>query len=469
MSNYLAIATVTATFETIVREAMQTVVPEADVKIMRPQADPKFIGAHLFLYRVVPNGFLRNDDLPTRDASGRLVQRPRYPADLEYLLSFYGGQDTEYVAQRLMGRVVTALNGEPVLSPQRIRATIASKEPALDGSDLDLAPEPLRLYPITLDQEQLARLWSVFYQVPYNLSLPYGITAVWLDSEATPQAAKPVNRLAGSVAPRMPVLTSIEPATFVAGENTVVRLIGSGFDTNAPAVLFDGFAVRATATTGALVAAPPSGAAGRVAVSAGSFARGATSGALQLVVVPFLGSPVAFTPGFTAPAPNGYTLPPAISAPAVIDIDPRRTYELVLNSTSSSASAVKPALVAWLNASFAAQLDMGAPASAELVAALLQAGVRIAAGDQVTVVSPAAAWRIHSAHQDVAIAAAGDVLAVAYGLADNGIASIGCAVDGIANGTYTVRLRVDGVATSRIQYDARGNPVSPLVTIGPPT
>ncbi len=191
MSNYLAIATVTATLEAVVRDAMQTVRPSAEVTSARPESDPAFVGAQLFLYRVVPNVSVRNDNLPTRDAGGRLVQRARYPADLEYLLSFYGGPDTEYGAQLLMGRVITALISEPVLSAERIRAAIKGKEPTLDGSDLDRTPDRIRLSPITLDPEQLVRLWSAIYQVPYVLSVPYAATAVWLDSEATPPIAIP--------------------------------------------------------------------------------------------------------------------------------------------------------------------------------------------------------------------------------------------------------------------------------------
>lgn len=191
MSNHLAIATVSATFEAVVRDAMQTVLPNAEVRSTRTEVDPAFVGARLFLYRVVPNGSVRNDNLPTRDPGGRLIQRARYPADLEYLLSFFGGADAGYEAQLLMGRVITALISEPVLTAERIRATIRSKAPALDGSDLDRAPEPIRLAPLTLDQEQLVRLWSGIYQVPYVLSLSYAATVVWLESEAIPSIPTP--------------------------------------------------------------------------------------------------------------------------------------------------------------------------------------------------------------------------------------------------------------------------------------
>jgi hypothetical protein len=77
MSNHLAIATVTAAFESVVRDAMLTVVPRADVRSASAEPDPAFVGAQLFLYRVVPNGSVRNQTLPTRDSGGRLICSPR--------------------------------------------------------------------------------------------------------------------------------------------------------------------------------------------------------------------------------------------------------------------------------------------------------------------------------------------------------------------------------------------------------
>ena len=191
MSNHLAIATVTAAFESVVRDAMLTVVPRADVRRASAEVDPAFVGAQVFLYRVVPNGSVRNQTLPTRDSGGRLIQRGRYPADLEYLLTFFGGMNAGYEAQVLLGRVITTLVSEPILTAERIRATIVNKAPALDGSDLAIATESIRLVPLTLDQDQLMRLWSGLYGAPYVLSVAYAATVVWLEAEAAPPVALP--------------------------------------------------------------------------------------------------------------------------------------------------------------------------------------------------------------------------------------------------------------------------------------
>jgi hypothetical protein len=78
-----------------------------------------------------------------------------------------------------------------LLTAERIRATIVNKAPALDGSDLAVATESIRLVPLALDQDQLIRLWSGIYQAPYVLSVAYAATVIWLEAEAAPPVALP--------------------------------------------------------------------------------------------------------------------------------------------------------------------------------------------------------------------------------------------------------------------------------------
>jgi len=86
MSNALAIATVTTALAQIVRTAVQSILPGADVLTERPDstllAQPR---VRLFLYQVSPSSALRNNDLPTRTADGHLMKRPVAALDLYYL------------------------------------------------------------------------------------------------------------------------------------------------------------------------------------------------------------------------------------------------------------------------------------------------------------------------------------------------------------------------------------------------
>ena len=191
MSNALAIATVTTALAQIVRTAAQSVVNGADVVTGRP--DPNATPGHrihLFLYQVTPNGAMRNNDLPTRSSDGKLVMRPTVALDLHYLLAFYG-IETELETQRMLGAVVRDLHTHPVLTRQMIRNAVDS-QPFLKGSNLTDGLEQVRFTPLAISLEEMTKLWSVFFQTPYALSLAYQGTAVLIESEDPTQRALPV-------------------------------------------------------------------------------------------------------------------------------------------------------------------------------------------------------------------------------------------------------------------------------------
>ncbi|MEK9141325.1 MAG: DUF4255 domain-containing protein [Nitrospirota bacterium] len=193
MSNALAIATVTTALAQIVRTAVQSVLPGSDVLTERPDSTP--LGqprARLFLYQVSPNGALRNNDLPTRAANGNVVKRPTTAVDLHYLLAFYGNEN-DLEPQRMLGAAVRDLHAKPVLMRQMIEDAIAS-ETFLAESNLAEAVEQIKFTPSTLSLEELSKLWSVFFQAPYALSVAYQGTVVLIESEDNAQAALPVLR-----------------------------------------------------------------------------------------------------------------------------------------------------------------------------------------------------------------------------------------------------------------------------------
>lgn len=193
MSNALAIATVTTALAQIVRTAVQSVVPGSDVLTERPDSTPPTgPRVRLFLHQVSPNGALRNHDLPTRAANGNLMTRPTAAVDLHYLLAFYGNEN-ELEPQRMLGAAVRDIHAKPVLMRHMIEDAIAS-EPFLTGSDLADAVEQIKFTPLPLSLEELSKLWSVFFQAPYALSVAYQGTVVLIESEENAPAALPVLR-----------------------------------------------------------------------------------------------------------------------------------------------------------------------------------------------------------------------------------------------------------------------------------
>jgi Pvc16 N-terminal domain len=211
MSNFLAIATVTATLRQLIQDSVEVDVPGAGVSTVSPNkagGDPDTTKINIFLYQVTTNSAFRNVDLPTRSSDGLLVQRPKVALDLHYLFSFYGNEE-EFVPQRLLGSAVRTLH----TTPQLPRPRIVQKTQELDflaGVGLDQEPELVKFTPIPLSLEELSKLWSVFPQTPYVLSIVYIATVVIIESEETPRQALPVKKPLITVLPfRQPVIEQL--------------------------------------------------------------------------------------------------------------------------------------------------------------------------------------------------------------------------------------------------------------------
>jgi Pvc16 N-terminal domain len=199
MSNFRAIATVTATLQRVLQAAVQSDVPGAGVSTVRPSEGANThlptTGINLFLYQVAPNPHRSNLDLPTRRSDGDLVQRPQIALDLHYLLSFYG-DDLALEPQRLLGSTVAFLHGQPLITRAQIEAAIADNaKPFLANSDLADQPELVRFTPLTISLEELSRLWSVMLQVHYVLSVAYKASVVLVERQVSPRPSLPARTL----------------------------------------------------------------------------------------------------------------------------------------------------------------------------------------------------------------------------------------------------------------------------------
>jgi hypothetical protein len=217
MSNYLAIATVTAALSRALQAALGADVPGALVTTVRPDGPSSGVpetGANLFLYQVTPNSSWRNNDLPTRRPDGTLVQRPQVAIDLHYLLSFYG-VEADLEPQRLLGSTIRTLHAKPVLTRQEIQNTVNTIS-FLNDSDLAEEVESVKFTPIPLNLEELSKLWSVFFQTPYVLSVAYEASVVLISTEQRPVMAQPVREPVIRVRPSVALegVLAAEPDTF---------------------------------------------------------------------------------------------------------------------------------------------------------------------------------------------------------------------------------------------------------------
>lgn len=253
MSNFLAIATVTAGLQRVLEAAVSVDIPGATVTTERPetrQGNAGTAGVNVFLYETIPNGAHRNADVPTRDGGGQVRARPTAALDLHYLLSFYGSEK-DLEPQRLLGSAVRKLHAEPILSPPIIDAVKAAatanppKDPFLATTDLADQVELVRFTPLSLSLEEMSKLWSVFFQTAYALSVAYKASVVRVEQDVTPVVPMPVlerdvavrtfgrpviERVVASTSPTDPITatsTILIQGRGLRGDITLVRLAGS--------------------------------------------------------------------------------------------------------------------------------------------------------------------------------------------------------------------------------------------------
>jgi hypothetical protein len=198
MSNYLAVATVTAAIAQILLNAFHTTRPAisgATVTTGKPEsvkANPSFVGANLYLYQISPNIAYRNSDLATRNSNGRLLQRPQVALDLNYLITFYGGENS-LESQLLLGCTLSALHAQPVLTSAVINEAIKHSKGTLAQSDLAAQIESVKVAPLYLSLEEWSKLWTVFFQATHVLSVCYQSSVVLIDADLpAPAPALPV-------------------------------------------------------------------------------------------------------------------------------------------------------------------------------------------------------------------------------------------------------------------------------------
>jgi hypothetical protein len=204
MSNYLAIAAVTAVLSNILKKAIiDAEISDSTVTTLRPD-EPKNgthePGVNIYLYQVTHNAARRNNDLPIRDNAGVVVTRPQAALELSYLLTCYG-DDNKLKPQQLLGLVIRTLHSRPLLTREIIKQYIDTIEPGtvhdfLMQSDLAEQLESIRFSSTLYNLEELSKLWSVFFQTPYTLSVAYQASAVLIDSTESPRIALPVRERA---------------------------------------------------------------------------------------------------------------------------------------------------------------------------------------------------------------------------------------------------------------------------------
>lgn len=253
MSRSQAIAAVTAVLAHIINKSA-----DADVDIGRPKTpDGQNNGTrkvNVYLYQVTPNAAWRNEDVATRDSDGKLRKRPQIALDLHYLFSFFG-DEAKFEPQLMMGAVMRDLHAEPLLTPaiiakvgQDAGSDLVKK--VITDSGLNKSVNSVKLTLASLSLDELSKIWSIFFQTPYALSVAYQATVVLIEKEVTPEEALPVReRGVYGVPLARPEIERIIGKTEVANPDGIIRagatvlIRGENLQSDETTVLIDGLKV----------------------------------------------------------------------------------------------------------------------------------------------------------------------------------------------------------------------------------
>jgi hypothetical protein len=212
MGNHLVIATVTAALRQFIQNALNADGLGATAQVGRPEAvNGHDLLVNLFLYQVVPNAAARNVVMPSRGGDGRSHGLSAVAVDLHYLISFSGAAKT-YDPERLLGSVALALEHQPLIT-RTLVDQVVHDDSSLAQPDLTRAAEVPRAYPLNLSLDEMSKLWSVFFQVPYLLSVAYSLGCVFVETGTAGSPGPPVTRVGiGALPMDGPAIAAIEAA-----------------------------------------------------------------------------------------------------------------------------------------------------------------------------------------------------------------------------------------------------------------
>jgi hypothetical protein len=193
MSNVLAIAATTRTLRNLLLAQMpvlDTELSDLEVTLQPPDVARKGISKaqlNLFLYQVVANAAWRNLDLPGQVRPGETAPPP-LALNLHYVITAWGRgeSDIDALSHRVLAAAMSALHDRGVLDGNDIRNALAD-------NDLASQIERVRVTPLPQSVDELSRLWTAF-QTNYRTSAVYEAAVVLIDSQAATRAPLPVLR-----------------------------------------------------------------------------------------------------------------------------------------------------------------------------------------------------------------------------------------------------------------------------------
>jgi hypothetical protein len=239
MSDFLAVAGVTAVLRWMLREAIPGSGIDAAVgatpAISALPPDRIATGTtevpqvNIFMYHVSFNSGWRNVGLPELDAGGRRVSSPPLAIDLHFLLSAYGPGELD--GEILLGWAMQVMHEQPVLTHDLVQTALSAIATAAGAtaedqhvglSTLAGQAELIKLSPQSLTTEEVYRLWPAF-NAHYRATAAYLATVVLIQRLRPMRSNIRVRSRNILVQPlEFPVIDDVSPGLVATGEQLLV-------------------------------------------------------------------------------------------------------------------------------------------------------------------------------------------------------------------------------------------------------
>jgi hypothetical protein len=392
---------------------------------------------NLFMYLATPNQGWRNQGLPYLDSKGNMVNNPFLALDLHYLLSAYS--PNELHPEILLGYGMQLLFETPVLPRSAIRnsltppvadfpaGTLPANLRALSASGLADQLEMIKIVPETLNTEEISKLWTAF-QSNYRPTTAYKVTVVLIQAQNSVPSGLPVQQRQLYVQPfNSPTINTIQSQSALGQPVSATQKILPGYR-----LILVGDQLKGDITKIDVDGTVVIPAVGDITPTQVAFTlpAGLTAGLQQVMVTQpiMMGNPLTERQGVVSNAVS-FLLCPTIANPLANPVT-------ITNSVNNGG---------FINAVLGITVDPAVLPTQTMILFLNQffpgpAGTATANNYSF----PAQA--VETATPPIPVTA------------------IQAQITGVAAGTYTVRIRVDG-AESPLFTDATGKYFAPAVTL----
>jgi len=155
---------------------------EASVNVSLKSPSDQASGVSVYLYTVKHNAYMHSmrEEVPSNDPNGNdgyNIQKFDMNLDLYYMITPQF-KDNHPLELKVIERILQVINGVNVLGGGLLK-------PELAGTGND----QIRMEPISLTLDEINKIWSIFPNQSYHLSLYYQLTPVKIKSFAAPEFA----------------------------------------------------------------------------------------------------------------------------------------------------------------------------------------------------------------------------------------------------------------------------------------